>query len=377
MGAMRRAPVVAVVGAIAVSLAGAVPAEAAATWRIAAEPPLKPASRLVDVSATGPADAWAVGYQDNAYGRIPVEPAALVRWNGRTWSESLLPAPFDSPEAVSAVDPSNVWAVGQDDRQLPYAARWDGTAWQGMSVADQGRFSDVAARNGRPLIVGARRAGGALVMEWDGQGLREVVVPGSDRWSGGLQTVATAPGGAAFAVGSWHVDDAGYPEPLIVQRTGGTWRVAALPKVPGARLTGVHARSATDAWAVGTIEYDSSRPKPLIMHWDGVSWQRVAAPTESADLWAVGGDAAGNLWVTGSNPSEPYGVSYPGSLFLRYQGGKWSVVYGPKVRADNPFWAADPFLSAVENIPGTSALWGVGTVSDPARDHVALVERIG
>jgi hypothetical protein len=80
MGAMRRAPVVAVVGAIAVSLAGAVPAEAAATWRTAAEPPLKPASRLVDVSATGSADAWAVGYQDNGYGHVPVQPAALVRW---------------------------------------------------------------------------------------------------------------------------------------------------------------------------------------------------------------------------------------------------------------------------------------------------------
>ncbi|MGW4945480.1 hypothetical protein ACWEOZ_28260 [Actinoplanes sp. NPDC004185] len=164
---------------------------------------------------------------------------------------------------------------------------------------------------------------------------------------------------------------------MIVQRTGNIWRVAALPKVLSARLTGVHARSATDAWAVGTVEYDTSRPKPLIMHWDGISWQRVAAPTESANLWAIGGDAAGNLWVTGSNPSEPYGVSYPGSLFLRYQGKKWSVVYGPKVRADNPFSAADPFLSAVENIPGTSAFWGVGTVADPAKDHVALVERIG
>ena len=162
-----------------------------------------------------------------------------------------------------------------------------------------------------------------------------------------------------------------------MQRTGGTWRVATLPKVLSARLTGIHARSATDAWAVGTIGYDTTRPQPLIMHWDGTAWQRVTLPTGSANLWAVGGDAAGNLWVTGSNPAEPYGVSYPGSLFLRYQAKKWSVVHGPKVRADDPFRAADPFLSAVENVPGTSAFWGVGTVSDPAEDHVALVERIG
>ena len=210
---MRRAPVAALVGAVVVSLAGAVPAEAAASWRIVAEPPLRPASRLVDVSATGPADAWAVGYQDNRYGHISAQPAALVRWDGRTWSESLLPAEFDPPEAVSAVTSANVWAVGQDDRQLPYAAHWNGTAWQGYPVPDQGRFSDVTARDGKPLVVGARRAGGALVMEWDGRRFTEVAVPGSDAWSSSLHAVATAPGGAAFAVGSWHVDDAGYPEP--------------------------------------------------------------------------------------------------------------------------------------------------------------------
>ena len=171
------------------------------------------------------------------------------------------------------------------------------------------------------------------------------------------------------------MDDAGYPEPLIVQRVGGAWRVAAIPKVLSARLTGVYARTATDAWAVGTIDFDSSRPTPLIMHWDGVSWQRVNAPIASAGLSAVAGDAAGNLWVAGYNPSEPYGVTYPGSLFLRYRAKKWSVTYGPKVRADDPFWAADPGIAAVENIPGTSAFWGVGSVSDPADDAVALIER--
>ncbi|MFI7547541.1 hypothetical protein [Actinoplanes sp. NPDC049599] len=339
------------------------------------EPPLRPASRLVDVSATGPADAWAVGYQDNRYGQVPTQPAALVRWDGRTWTERLLPAEFDSPAAISAVGPSDVWAVGQDDGLEPYAAHWDGTAWRGYPVAGRGRFSDVAARHGKPLIVGSRRAGGALVLEWDGNGFRELTVPGADTGSGSLQAVATAPGGAAFAAGFRYGDEA--PEPMIVQRLGGVWRMAALPEVPGARLTGVHARSATDAWAVGTIDDSSTRPTPLIMRWDGASWQRVTPPIGSATLWAVGGDNAGTLWVTGANPTEPYGVSHPGSLFLRYQAGKWSVAYGPKVRAGDPFTAADPFLSAVENIPGTAAFWGVGTVADPARDHVAVVERVG
>jgi hypothetical protein len=365
-------PAAAVAGAVLVSLAGVAPAQAAAAWRIAARPPLKPASRLLDVSATGPADAWAVGYQDNAYGRIPVQPEALVHWDGSTWSERALPGEFDIPAAVSAVTPQDVWAVGRGADLSAYAAHWDGTAWQGQPVPEaSGGLSDVAARYGRPLVVGSQRTGNPLVLEGDGRQFTEVTVPGSHAWTGTLSAVTTTAGGAAFAVGSWHVDDAAYPEPLIVQRLAGSWRVATLPKVPEARLTGVHARSATDAWAVGTIGYDSSRPQPLILHWDGVSWQRVAAPVASAGLWAISGDAAGNLWVSGNNPTEPYGVAYPGSLFLRYQVKKWSVVYGPKVNA------SDPFLSAVENIPGTQAFWGVGTVHDPGLDHVALVERIG
>ena len=380
--AVGRVPVAALVGAVAVSLAGAVPAQAGASraatgWRVAAQPPLKPASRLTDVSATGPADAWAVGSQDQRYLHFPERPGALLRWDGRTWSERLLPAEFASPDAVSAVTPSDVWAVGEDKNVKPYAAHWDGTAWRGYSVPDQGSFSDVAARNGKPLVVGARYAGGALVMEWNGQGFTEITVPGSDAWLGGLHAVATAPGGAAFAVGDWQVDDAGYPEPLILQRIGGAWRVADIPKVLSARLTGVYARTATDAWAVGTVNYDSPRPTPLIMHWDGVSWQRVTAPLESAGLWAVAGDAAGNLWVSGSNPSQPYGVSYPGSLFLRFKAKKWTVTYGPKIRPETPFWAADPGIAAVDNIPGTSGFWGAGSVWDPVDDYVALIERTG
>ena len=127
-----------------------------------------------------------------------------------------------------------MWAAGQDDGLKPYAAHWDGTTWRGYPVPDQGRFSDVAARHGKPLVVGSRPAGGALVMEWDGRQFVEAAVPGSDAWSSALHAVTSTPDGAAFAVGEWNVDNAGYPEPMIVQRTGGAWRVATLPKVHSA-----------------------------------------------------------------------------------------------------------------------------------------------
>jgi hypothetical protein len=371
MGAsVRRRLSVVALGAVMVSLVGAVPAEAATAWRVTALPPLKLSSRLVDVAATGTDSAWAVGYQDSGYGKpTPPRPYALLRWDAGTWSERLLPDDVGSLSGVSAAKASDVWTVGQDRRLAPYAAHWNGTAWQGYRPLGPGSAAalfDVAAAGGRAVFVGGDAH--PLVVEWDGQRFTQVAVPGTDASSGTLYAVATA-GGAAFAVGLRYVGDAAEPEPMIVQRTGSAWRVATLPAVPNARLLGVWARSATDAWAVGTIDFDSA-PKPLILHWDGALWRRVTAPVAAGSLAAVAGDPAGNLWVSGETPVPPY-IEYPGSLFLRYTGGRWTVAYGPKVNN------ADPYLSALTNIPGTSAFWAVGGVWDPVAESTALIERTG
>lgn len=364
----RRLPGVAL-GMVLASLVGAMPAQAATAWQVTALPPLELSSRLADVTATGPDSAWAVGSQGYGYGKpAPSRPYVLMEWDGSAWSERRLSDDVGGLSGVSAATASDVWTVGQDRQLSPYAAHWDGTAWQGYRPLGQTQtpiLFDVAAQAGRAVFVGG--AAHALVVEWDGQQFAKVAVPGADAWYGTLYGVATAPGGAAFAVGSWYAGNAPYPEPMIVQRTGSAWQVATLPRVPSARLLGVWARSATDAWAVGTVDYDSA-PKPLIMHWDGVVWRRVSAPVAAGSLAAVAGDSAGNLWVSGANPVPPY-IRYPGSLFLRYTGGQWSVAYGPKVNG------ADPHLSALTSIPGTSAFWGVGGVWDPAAETTSLIER--
>jgi hypothetical protein len=67
--------------------------------------------------------------------------------------------------------------------------------------------------------------------------------------------------------------------------------------------------------------------------------------------------------------ARPGGASRcPASGGAAFAAGDWYV---------DPYWSADPFLSSVQNIPGTRAFWGVGAVYDPADEHVALIERIG
>ncbi|AGZ42855.1 hypothetical protein AFR_22925 [Actinoplanes friuliensis DSM 7358] len=338
-------------------LTAAVPAQAATAWRTVTPPPLKPSNALLDVSATGPSDAWAVGYQDDVYGRVSPHPYALLRWDGRTWSQRQLPENSLTMSSISAASPDNVWTGGTDNTQSAYAAHWNGSAWQAFrpfGILGGQIVSDVEARGGNALLAGGDSH--ALLAEWNGTDFTEITVPGTDTWYGGLNAVTRATDGSAFAVGSWNVDDAGYPEPLVLQRTDGSWKVAALPKIPTARLLDVWARSATDAWAVGSTDYDGV-PKPLLMHWDGSTWQRVTTALTTGTLSSVAGDATGTVWVGA--------YDYPKSLFLRYRAGKWTTVQGPP----------SPYLSAIANIPGTSSFWAVGQDSDTAGSIFSVIER--
>jgi hypothetical protein len=68
-----------------------------------------------------------------------------------------------------------------------------------------------------------------------------------------------------------------------------------LGKVSSARLNGLAARSASDAWAVGSAATNRRTLQPLTLHWNGRRWNRVvAAPVPGF------GDVI--LPVTGADP---------------------------------------------------------------------------
>lgn len=87
---------------------------------------------LYGVSAVSPTDVWAVGYFTD-----PGERRALIlHWDGSQWSRFDPPSPPGSPgltlTAVSASSASNAWAVGyfyDGMAQQPLTLRWDGVQW--------------------------------------------------------------------------------------------------------------------------------------------------------------------------------------------------------------------------------------------------------
>ncbi|WP_141576676.1 hypothetical protein [Actinomadura sp. WMMA1423] len=104
-------------------------------------------SGLIGVSATGPRDAWAVGYRDAA--ESDPGKAVLLRRDGLRWREAPLPREvpdgegparqeiLDVPQGeltgIWQISPSDVWAVGflhcyGDNCERPVGMHWDGSA---------------------------------------------------------------------------------------------------------------------------------------------------------------------------------------------------------------------------------------------------------
>src|SRR5262249_5512555 len=89
---------------------------------------------VVAVTALSPTNVWAVGAGPGVpTGGFSAHPTAVIEhWDGTTWS--VVPSPNPNPQgnnslvAVAAVSANDIWAVGH---QLlgPFTEHWDGKKW--------------------------------------------------------------------------------------------------------------------------------------------------------------------------------------------------------------------------------------------------------
>ena len=184
---------------------------------------------------------------------------------------------------------------------------------------------------------------------------------------GELAAVAAVPG-QAWAVGGFNPGEqptSVLTRPYAEHWDGHAWASTPVPLgtvyqggVQGARLEGVSAASASDVWAVGTVENRSSlAAKTLTYHWDGTRWTRVASPNPA-------GRSLGNRLhaVAARNTTAVYAVGdqgYPAaSLVLRWNGSAWTRLTAPDIGrlisvAVDPgtVWVAS--LTAVQSFDGS------------------------
>ncbi|MDG4801374.1 hypothetical protein [Micromonospora sp. WMMD980] len=110
-GLSAAAPVTVAAGALLLPAASGT-AATTSPWT-ATVPSLIHDSRLTDVVAIGTGDAWAVGYQASTDTGYSIgEPYALLRWDGRTWTERRLPYRSHVLSKVAAAGAGDVWTAG-------------------------------------------------------------------------------------------------------------------------------------------------------------------------------------------------------------------------------------------------------------------------
>ena len=296
---------------------------------------------------------------------------------GTGWTA--VPSPSDVPGdnylyGSDATDASNVWAVGgvrppTGGNYHGLVMRYDGTAWR--SVARTGlpgneSLQDVDAVSSTDVwVIGDHRGSGfstndTLAAHWNGTAWTVESTPNGGGFNN-LYGVAAA-GGTVWAVGSY-VDpsSSGNRLKLILQRTGGTWRIAAAPRVAAdERLAAVDATGSADAWAVGSSASSASSSwGPLALHWNGSSWVSATVPAPPG-TWFTGVDARtpSDVWVVGSTLNgstyQPYAAHFNGT--------SWGTV-------------ATPTLSGGGELADVAALSPSSVVAVGRSNNAALIMR--
>jgi hypothetical protein len=157
------------------------------SWTIVATPATAGFATLNGVSATSATDVWAVG----SVGRGAS--VQILHFNGQSWS-AVSGLPSDSSlQAVVAIAPNNVWAVGAD------IEHFDGTTWSVVPSPGAGAFGldGIAASSANNIY-----AVGGGVEHFDGTSWSVVPSPISSANSDFLSGVIVRSDGTAVAVGT-------------------------------------------------------------------------------------------------------------------------------------------------------------------------------
>ncbi|HKP53774.1 MAG TPA: SBBP repeat-containing protein [Chloroflexia bacterium] len=164
------------------------------------------------------------------------------------------------------------------------------------------------------------------------------------------------------------VADSANTIPSTAHWDGTQWSEVSVPSPEALsnELYGIDAVSADDIWAVGVSRSSGtiSSAEPLIFHWDGSAWTRVAAPpVQFGELRSVSALASNDVWAVGTQYYEP-AYTDQGTFTIHWDGTAWSAVPSPNVETSGN----DNLLRGVHAI-APDDVWAVGSVGANSYDH--------
>jgi hypothetical protein len=216
--------------------------------------------------------------------------------------------------------------VGQiSEKGVMLLFHWDGTSLTKEDVPPNRRgptlvgvsgssTADVWAVGGDHAFVQGDEFARTLIKHWDGTAWTTVPSPNPTGMRDAYLRAVSAPSSTnAWAVGSTLNRQTDKFHPLILHWDGTSWTQQASP-VPGGFLSGVSAVSDTDAWAVGTSR-SAVGDRRMLLHWDGTDWTRVWQAEKNPDPGltdpsAVSADSATDAWAVGYGHIHYDGTSW-------------------------------------------------------------------
>lgn len=240
--------------------------------------------------------------------------------------------------------PLDGWAVGQAltdrGRIRPLVVRFDGTTLERVALPRFDRRPTLAAVEAvSPIdvwVVGDQHRrnlnSDAFAMHWDGSAWTNVTVPRPGK-SSSLSAIRAFAPDDIWAAGHWlRRGEELRAEPLLVHFDGATWtRVAVDTPFRTNVLYGLDGSSTTDIWAVGY----RGGGRALVLHWDGTEWSRAPLDSSAGDgvVYGVSAPSATDVWIAGWNVVDPAKVP----LVAHWDGTEWQESPVPDLRGHDIF----------------------------------------
>jgi hypothetical protein len=323
---------------------------------------------VLDVAATGPADAWAVGVcgaDGGTHDFVGQTPTGFVEhWDGHRWSRAAVPASGEY-DVVQPVSPDDVWVASvagdpwaADPAGSPAAMpgganviHWNGASWV---IAQQGiprsaSLYALATSEGSAWAL-TYDHGATTVLRWNGGGWDPVAAPAGFRFASTPQPPSADPVGGGFLAGAraltWIGGETGASTPVIAQRTASGWTVVPVPVTARYGWIDAMAASGGDVW-VRVDESGTPGDSPgrtVLQRFDGRSWTLLSAsPLASTVNWSVAEVNAGQNY----GGYLLCGFPLPAAQRAAFYGFAWTCPAGLAVTALAP-------------VPGRHALWAAG-----------------
>jgi hypothetical protein len=263
-----------------------------------------PGYHLLDVAAHAANDIWAVGFLTVATPGSATTSSLVLHWDGSAWRQVRTPR-VRAVRAVTVDADGNAWAAawGSGPTARQHMLRWDGRTWTDYVLpAGAGRMADVCAiasddvwavgAKTDPMVTRGRYSWNperVRLAHWDGMAWATVAAPAGAR-RGFLRSVSGTGPTDVWAVGRRNLRGGKAAGPLALHCDGTAW--TRVPGILGGApwLVTVAALSPTDVWTGG---------EALLQRWDGRVWRSV--PHDFSVYAQLSGLSPTSVWLATQN----------------------------------------------------------------------------